>query len=309
MSSSGNAKSNAPQIAALILAIIFVAAVLAGARVLVDRHVYKPVGMSPVNAPKANSQQCHDVVNALPNSSGKFRRVDLLEPAPEGAAAYRNSEGKQLTVRCGVDAPDQYTKLTTLEDHGGGKWMHVKDATPGSNLNSWYQVGGGPVLAVSGEAGSTELLDDLGASVKDKPGDAPTPRPFPLSDLKEAKANKCEPFLGTLPPRFEGGYHREQVADAPRGTAVYLNDDGLEPIVIRCGVAMPKDYQPGATINQVNEVPWFEDASLAQGSTAGLWYAVGHEDVVALRMPGDSGNSVITQVSDAIAKTMDKRGS
>ena len=299
---------------AIVVAVFFVAVVIVAAKIAGDRQTYSPVSMGPVDAPKASSQQCSDIVAGLPEKAGAFKKVELSQPAPEGAGAYRNSEGTELTVRCGVIVPDQFTVLSSLSEAGGASWFEVSDATPGSSLTSWYSVGASPVVAVTSEAEVGDALTAIGESVaahSDRAA-APKPKAYPLSDLPgvadgNQAANKntkqvCEKFLSALPDSMEQ-WKRTKEKDAPKLSVTYIAE-GLEPVVVRCGVAMPKDYQPGTKLTQVDDVPWFSEPGVARGSTSGRWFALGHEEIVALAMPQNAGDSVITKVSTAIMDTM-----
>ena len=140
---------------ALILSVVFVAAVLAGAKILIDRNVYTAVAMGPVEAPAADSDACAATIDDLPDRIGDFRDVGIVDPAPEGAAGFRDSGGTELTVRCGVSTPGQLTQVSELtdpQDGGGTPWLEIQDATPGSELSTWYAVGQSPVVAVTTDA-------------------------------------------------------------------------------------------------------------------------------------------------------------
>lgn len=317
---TGRRGVNRRAVLALLIAVVFVAAVLGGAKILVDRNVYTAVAMGPVDAPEATSQACSGIVDALPDKASDYRSVDVADPAPEGAAAYRDSGGTELTVRCGVNLPAQYSVLSETAEHGGTDWLQVTDATPGSDLTTWYAVGSSPVVAVTGSRGNddTAALGGIGGTVAGHASgsDAPAPAPAPLSDLRQdatpgAAADRCTRLDGALPDVF--GDYRRITADDPRAaglpdhTAAWTAP-GLEPVVVRCGVRLSDSYQAGAQLTQVDDVPWFEDTALAQGSTAGVWYALGYAPTVAVSLPTDAGNQVLTQVSALIADNLTKTG-
>ena len=65
---------------ALILSVVFVAAVLAGAKILIDRNVYTAVAMGPVEAPAADSDACAATIDDLPDRIGDFRDVGIVDP-------------------------------------------------------------------------------------------------------------------------------------------------------------------------------------------------------------------------------------
>ncbi|MGJ4169396.1 DUF3515 domain-containing protein [Corynebacterium macclintockiae] len=366
-----------------VLAVALIIAVITAAKITVDRKVYAPMAMGPVDAPEASSQVCADFVDRLPGDLGRFRAVELREPAPSGAAGYRDSSGAELSVRCGVNVPDQYTVLSPVFSAGEVRWTAVSDATPDSDLRTWYAVGGSPAVAVTTSADVGGALGAVGSalsSIYDANSPA-KPAPYPLSDAPvaggsegsgeagppgaaggsegsggsgtsggETESPACRKFLESLPsalgswrlvhtstgsgksstgngksstgsgnPSSGSGTSSDQAKfgslpkdvsrsaldKAPSGSATYLADD-REPVVIRCGLAMPKSYAPGAQLTQVDDVPWFSDPSLSRGSTMGHWYALGHEQIVGLAMPQSAGDEVIASVTSAISSSLKK---
>ena len=77
---------------------------------------------------------------------------------------------------------------------------------------------------------------------------------------------------------------------------------GRDAIVLRCGVAEPENYGPGARLDQVNGIPWFEDVKLANGTTASTWYAMGRDVQVAASLPQAESNEAITNLTNLIAE-------
>lgn len=306
--------SRTTTVLALLLALAFAGAVIAGAKVLVDRNVYTDVSMGPVDSPDADSPSCTRIIDALPERTGDYRRVGVTDPAPVGTAAYRDSGGTELTVRCGVSVPAQFTTVSDLISHGGTEWLRIDDATPGSDLSTWYSLSRTPVVAVTGSVSTGSSLDrmvnldGIGSAVAGQAdGNAPTARPAPLTELKDAagaRSTSCPAFTEALPESF-GDYRRR--TDAPDGLVVWTAP-GREPVVARCGVAMPSGYAAGVKLTQVNQVPWFEDSALASGSTAGIWYALGFSDIVAVSLPLEIGDTVLPEVSRSIVTTMDQTG-
>lgn len=300
---------------ALSIAVVFVVFVLIGAKILVDRSVYTPVAMGPVSAPDAESQTCADITGDLPDRIADFRDVGVADPAPEGASGYRDSGGSELSLRCGVSAPAQYTELSSVQEAGGEDWLQIADATPDSGLTTWYSVGHSPVVAVTTDGTlSSGDLSGIGEAVAAH-GDAdsaPQPGEIPLSDLAQeagtdGAAEACRAFGDALPDEL-GEYRRldagEQSVDLDGALAWVA--EGREPVVLRCGVELPDSYEAGAQLTQVDEVPWFQDTELAEGSTAGVWYALGYADTVAVSLPLDAGNAVLTEVSSAVDEELER---
>ena len=333
----------------LILALVFTVAVLGGAKILSDRQKYSAVSVGAVAAPDAQTAACSQLVDNAPDKAGKFRKVDILDPVPDGAVAYRDTNGTQLTVRCGVDLPDQFTVISPVSAVEDASWFVAQDATPGSSLATWYSVSGAPTIAVTSEAdrdlieGAVEELSPVVAEAESESRGYQLPKPLPLADepmAKDRKAKTCSSFEEALPEEMDG-FRRlsseelvslvqdnakaiggeDALADekftklidqakraADEGLMVYQPEkQGNEPIVVRCGVEFPESYEPGGRISQIDDVPWFDAPSLAQGSTSGRWYAIGHEEIVAVAMPQFSSGDVLPAISKAISENMAKR--
>ena len=171
-----------------VLAILLIVVVIVAAKITMDKKVYAPVAMGPVDAPEASSQVCADFVAALPRDLDRFRSVEVRDPAPEGVAAFRDSSGAELTVRCGVNVPDQYTVLSPVFASGDARWTAVSDATPGSDLRTWYAVGGSPAVAVTASSDVGSALEGVGSTLSSLyDANSPAkPAPYPLSEAPVA---------------------------------------------------------------------------------------------------------------------------
>lgn len=284
------------------LAVALVLGVLVGARVFFNRVALQPVAMTQLPAPEASSAECTSLIDALPSTLASLKRAELAEPAPEGAAAWQASSTERITLRCGVDAPAQYTPYAQTEDIDGARWLRVNDATPGSTLATWFTVDRSPVLAVTAD---TQQLRDGTAPVEGLDtaaltGPAPEQRPAPLADLATAgDPGKCDSLLAAAPESIAEGYTR---VDAVSEQTVAWSAAGQDAIVLRCGVADPANYGPGARLDQINGVPWFEDVKLANGTTASTWFAMGRDVQVAASLPQAESNEAITNLTNLIAE-------
>ena len=329
----------------LILALVFTVAVLGGAKILSDRQKYSDVSVGAVDAPDAKASECSQLVEKAPEKAGKFRKVGILDPVPDGTVAYRDTNGTQLTVRCGVTMPDQYTVISPVSAAEGASWFIAQDATPGSTLATWYSVSGEPTVAVTSEADG-DLIKDAVADLSPVLGDVATsespvvPAALPLADepvAKDRNEQTCRSFDEALPAEIAGfrrlsseelGELMENNAKAVGGEDALRNpqltdlieqanraakdslvvyqpeEEGNEPVVVRCGVAFPESYERGERLSQIDDVPWFDAPALAQGSTIGHWYAIGHEEVVAVAMPQFSSGDVLPTVTKAITESM-----
>ncbi|MDO5668984.1 MAG: DUF3515 domain-containing protein [Corynebacterium sp.] len=287
----------------LVLAVALVLGVVIGAKVVFDRAAKQPVPMSDLPAPLADSPECASFINTLPAELIGHDRAEIAEPAPDGVAAWASSSTERVTLRCGVDLPLQYTAYAPTEQVDGVEWLRITDATPGSTLQTWYTVDRKQVVAVTADAEglgrAEEPISELSEAVAALPTASHEPFPAPLSQLASGDTDVCGDLLTALPETVATDYQRIYV---PEDHTVAWTADGREPIVLRCGVAPPENYEPGIQLNQVNDIVWFEDTVLASGTTAGTWFALGRETDIAVSTPQDVSSEVLVQLGDVIAE-------
>lgn len=299
-------------IVSLGLALAFVAVVLGGARYFVKQAAQQPVAMSQLDSPAANSPECAALVASLPEKLNGHRRAELADPAPAGAAAWQSSSTERITLRCGVHMPAQYTAYSEplVFEAAGARWLRVDDATPGSTLATWFSVDREPAVAVTADEASLgkadtplEGLDLAALPAGEQPvGEAPLSQLQPAANPEDAAA--CSALIDAAPQDIATGYRR--VEPATEHTVAWIAE-GKEPIVVRCGVAEPENYAAGAQLSQVNDIPWFEDTTLANGTTTSTWYALGRVTDVAASLPQSEGNEAVTNLSKLIADTLPER--
>lgn len=293
-----------PIFVALALAVALVLGVLIGAKLVYSKAANQPVAMAALDSPDATSAECASLLDALPEKLLGHRRAELADPAPDGAAAWASNSLEKVTLRCGVSLPLQYTELSTLIDAEGTQWLQVIDATPGSDMQTWYSINSFPTVAVTADAasmnGQENPVKGLGDALEKLTKRTTEPNPIPLSALATPKAEdaQCTALMQAMPESVADGYARASV-NIPAGVAWVKQ--GHEPIVVRCGVEDPASYEAGAQLNQVDDIPWFEDTKLANGTTSGAYYALGRQVNVVMSMPSDAGNTAITTLSRAIS--------
>lgn len=302
-----------PIVIALVLSLLLTAGVLVGARVLLGPAGQQQVAMSTLPAPEAESEECAALIQSLPGSAFGHTRAQIMEPVPAGVAAWSSSELERVTLRCGVDMPFQYTELAETVEVDGVTWLPVADVTAGSSLQTWYSVDRFPVVAITADDMSTDNADTPVAPFTDAVGALEQrggePFPAPLSQLAAGSGN-CSALIDALPPTLEVGSGEDAITyeliDDPAMAAAGYGDDavawksaGLEPIVVRCGVEPSENYEAGAVLQQINDIPWFEDTILATGTTSATWYALGRETDIAVSLPQYAGGALV-QISEAI---------
>ena len=129
------------------------------------------------------------------------------------------------------------------------------------------------------------------------------------TDAQAAESNACAELLTALPETLAEGYEKlpESEVVSPQ-TAVWTRL-GHEPIVLRCGVDDPERYAAGASLQQINGIPWFEDTITATGTTSSTWYALGRVVNIAAFVPSGEGNDVITTLTELIEEHVAERKS
>jgi Protein of unknown function (DUF3515) len=145
-------------IAALIVAVTAVVVILAIAATRKPADV--PVAISSVPAPHAGDPACHSLLGTVPDRLGDYRRAPAVEPAPEGAAAWRTAPGTDpVILRCGLDRPSDFVVGTPIQQVDDVQWFRVSD--PASNLITWFAVDRGVYVALTlpQDSGPTPIQD------------------------------------------------------------------------------------------------------------------------------------------------------
>ncbi|WP_025252675.1 DUF3515 domain-containing protein [Corynebacterium vitaeruminis] len=304
-----NSFKRTPILLALILALVLVVGVMVGAKLVYQKAANQPVGMSVIDAPLASSEQCSQLVDALPAKFLGHKRAELVEPKPDGAAAWQSNSQQQITLRCGVNLPLQYTALSPTTTIDGTEWLRVVDTTPQSTLQTWYTVNRSPVVAISTDEEGLGDNDFTSAALNDALSNLDTtqaqPQPTPLTDLAAGESGSCSALADALPDEFgtDPTYSRYTGDQLGNLTAAWTVD-GYEPVALRCGVAFPAAYQAGAKLQQINGVAWFEDTTVGNGTTAATYYSVNRTNVVAVSVPQASGDAALVEFTKAIEQTI-----
>lgn len=342
----------APIYTSLGLSLGLVAVVLAGARIIGGGA--PTVTLSDLPAEHADSAECQQLIDSLPDEVADLPRAEIAEPAPAGVAAWAaGSSGAggnyrdQVSLRCGVDTPFQYSEYShtqVVEADGASssdgntatEWLEVQDQTPGSTLTTWYSTNRFPTVAVTvdragnGTAGNDGAGDDgtddgTGGNAKAPDSAAATtreahkaiaqltgatealelrkhqPHPAPLSELASGTPEDlaaCQSLISAAQDGFTPAEGYELYDGTAKDTIAWTHP-GYEPIVLRCGIAAP-DVPLGERLQQINEVPWFEDTVLADGTTASTWYPLGREVAVAVSTPQAAAQESLSRITELL---------
>jgi hypothetical protein len=137
---------------------------------------------------------------------------------------------------------------------------------------------------------------------------APTERePLVLGPVPAPAADgpACTTLLPALPAEL-GDYTKSQLVEpSPPATRAWQHQDGGDPIVLRCGLDRPLEFNRASALQIVDGVQWFEARDPA--AKAGTWFAVDRETYIALTVPDGSGPTPLQAVSDTITANLPEK--
>ncbi len=129
--------------------------------------------------------------------------------------------------------------------------------------------------------------------------------PLALSaiDAPAGNSQDCVTLLAALPASLGDDYTRSEFAQpAPPATAAWQLPGGGGPIVLRCGLQRPQEFNQASALQVVNGVNWFEVRDRTSGVSSGTWYAVDRGTYIAVTMPNKAGPSPLQEISNTIAE-------
>ncbi|WP_406603534.1 DUF3515 domain-containing protein [Nocardia aurantia] len=116
----------------------------------------------------------------------------------------------------------------------------------------------------------------------------------------------CTTLLPALPATL-GDYHHADLAEpAPPATVAWQSADG-DPIVLRCGLDRPQEFDKAAALQVVDNVTWFALRDPAANTSSGTYFAVDRGTYIALTLPDHAGPTPLQEISDTIAKVLPAR--
>ncbi len=117
-----------------------------------------------------------------------------------------------------------------------------------------------------------------------------------------AEGPACAALMPALPADL-GDYTKSTLREpAPLATRAWQLPEGGEPIVLRCGLDRPLEFNRASPLQEVDGVTWFQIRDDA--AAVGTWFAVDRETYIALTIPDGSGTAAVQTVSDTIAATL-----
>lgn len=126
------------------------------------------------------------------------------------------------------------------------------------------------------------------------------PVPAPAAD-----GPACQALLPALPADL-GDYTKATLIEpAPPATRAWQPEGEGEPVVLRCGLDRPLEFNRASSLQIVNGVQWFQIRDDAAATST--WFAVDRETYIALTVPDSSGPTPLQTVSDTITATLPAR--
>jgi uncharacterized protein DUF3515 len=148
-------------IVAIVVAVGAICSILVVAALRQRPAAEQPVAIVSVPAPQADSPDCRNVIDALPDRLGDFQRATVATPAPPGAAAWRTQpEAEAVILRCGVDRPAEFVVGSPLQVVDAVSWFRVGEAGAGDDpgadqgRSTWFAVDRPVYIALTLPAGS-----------------------------------------------------------------------------------------------------------------------------------------------------------
>ncbi|OBG39725.1 DUF3515 domain-containing protein [Mycobacterium sp. E3198] len=142
--------------AAVALAVVAIGVILAIAAT--RQAPPPPVGVPAAPAPHASDGACRSLAGALPQRLGDYQRATLVQPAPEGAAAWRaGSGGEPVVLRCGLDRPAEFVVGSPIQIVDRVQWFEVpagRQSAGDAGRSTWYAVDRPVYVALTLPSGS-----------------------------------------------------------------------------------------------------------------------------------------------------------
>lgn len=152
--------------AAIALPVALLVGVVVAAVFVARTPVNSPVGLGPVPAPEADSESCSSLLEALPEDLGDFKRAELADPAPIGAAAWQSPDGQEVVLRCGLERPDEFDQAAALQIVDQVQWFEISGAQQGIDASTWFAVDRPVYVALTVPNGSGPTpLQDISAAI------------------------------------------------------------------------------------------------------------------------------------------------
>lgn len=114
----------------------------------------------------------------------------------------------------------------------------------------------------------------------------------------------CSALLGALPDNLGDAAKAELASPAPAGAAAWRASGTTEPLVLRCGIERPAEFDQAAPLVVVNGVQWLQISGASAGIDGTTWVAVDRGTYVGLTLPNGAGSAALQDASNVIKTVM-----
>jgi hypothetical protein len=155
-----------------------------------------------------------------------------------------------------------------------------------------------PVVGVAALIYAANTVANMPIDERIAVGSVPAPK---------ASSTECADLIAALPDQLGDFTAGELVEPAPPATKAWASPSGGEPIVLRCGIDRPGDFNAASPLQDITvegaAVTWFRVADADMGAAS--WFAVDRPVYVALTIPDDADAAVAVQdVTQVIGQTL-----
>ncbi|MFI8973174.1 DUF3515 domain-containing protein [Nocardia asteroides] len=235
-----------------------------------------------------------------PASTAQAAQTAGTTAKPDAAAESDTTTETTAATKPGADADATAAQDSTAEPTAAAKADTDPDADDDSTPYSPALIATAvalPVILIVGVLVAAFIA--LRAPVEREPL-ALGPVPAPAAD-----GPACAALLPALPAEL-GDYTKSTLVEpAPPAARAWQHPDGGEPVVLRCGLDRPLEFNRASPLTEVDGVKWFQVRD--EVGKVGTWFAVDRETYIALTVPDGSGAGSIQTVSEIIRANLPAR--
>lgn len=154
---------------AVALPVALVVGVVVAAVIAQRAPLIAPVALTTLDSPSSGSAACATLLAALPDELGGAQRATLAQPAPAGAAAWREVDAPDGTdpvvLRCGIGRPAEFVVGSATIGVNGVQFLELSGAAQGIASTTYIDVDRGTYIALTvpdgSGSGSLQQLADV----------------------------------------------------------------------------------------------------------------------------------------------------
>jgi len=132
-----------------------------------------------------------------------------------------------------------------------------------------------------------------------------TPLTLPPTTGPAVAGPECRALIAALPSTLAGLPSADLAARVPTATKAWRATTGGTPILLRCGIARPPEFNIASALQVVDGVQWLETSAADAPTT--IWYAVDRSVYVQLTVQANAGPTPIQDISDTVSRTLPAR--